>query len=49
MGQPLMMVQVQAGGGAASYDGTCAGWGWGSLSLMMIKTFFMRNLVIYRI
>ena len=34
MGQPLMMVQVQAGvrvGGAASYDGTCAGWGWGSL------------------
>ena len=27
MGQPLMMVRVQAGGGAASYDGTCAGWG----------------------
>ena len=31
VGQPLMMVRVQAGGGAASYDGTCAGWGWGSL------------------
>ena len=31
MGQPLMMVNVQAGGGAASYDGKCAGWGWGSL------------------
>ena len=26
MGQPLMMVCVQAGGGAASHDGTCAGW-----------------------
>ena len=34
MGQPLMMVRGQAGGGAASYDGTGAGWGtcgWGSL------------------
>ena len=31
MGQPLMLVRVQAGGGAASYAGPCAGWGWGSL------------------
>ena len=31
MGQPPMMVHVQAGGVAASYDGTGAGWGWGSL------------------
>ena len=31
VGQPLMMVRVQAGGGAASYDGTCAGWGSDSL------------------
>ena len=44
MGQPPMMIRVQAGGGAASYDGTCAGWGWGYMCrlgvgqpLMMVR------------
>ena len=37
MGQPPTMVRVQTGGGAASYDGTCAGWGWVGQPPMMVR------------
>ena len=49
MGQPPMMVRVQAGGGAASYDGTCAGWGsyHGCLDSTMTLNLASASLALY--